>query len=119
MKKTLATIAIALAATTAQADTAKVFHYDLNKKVTIDRTAIDSQDLVCISRLSVFRDFMFNSSQAKSTAMNIATTAQDKLFMKYPFTIPTKWIGEEKAKFLIASAGQSPEYITAQVQECL
>ena len=119
MKKTLASIAFALAATTAQADIAKVFHFDQNKMVTIDRTAINSQDLVCASRLSVFRDFLFDNGQAKSTAMNIATTAQDKLYMKYAFTIPTKWIDQEKVKFLTTIIGQSPEYITAQIQECL
>jgi len=93
MKKIIAAVALALTATSAMAETAEVYHYTKNKKVTISLSDIKFSDLYCIATLSLYRDVTEGNNKSEYKR---ATSAQDKYFLKYDYTIPTKWINQVK-----------------------
>ena len=125
IKKAITAVALltAVATTSANADTATVFNFDTGKKHTIYKTDVNERDLQCIAKLSAVRD-AFSMGNIYGTEYNQVTKAQDKIFLKYPFTIPTKWINGEKDKFLDEvvkmngySGGQ--DWIISQISRCL
>lgn len=124
MKKLITAIALLTAvSTSAIADSATVFNFDTGKKHTIYKTDVNEKDLLCIAKLSAVRD-AFQIGNIYGNEYNQVTKAQDKIFLKYPFTIPTKWINSEKDKFLDEvvkmngySGGQ--DWIISQISRCL
>ena len=119
MKKAILAGILSLTAITAQAETAKVYHFDKNKKVTISKSDISTNDLQCIAKLSAWKDALFSvGATYKDAHLNDATKKQDELFMKYPHTIPTKWIDAEKQSFLIKINGNIP-LAEKEIGKCL
>ena len=108
-----------------QADTAQVFNYDTGKRQTIGISQIERSDLQCIARISLWRDSLFTvGADYRSTNLAKATAKQDQLFLRYPFTIPTKWIDREKAQFLhriatMEAQGSQLAWIQAELSKCL
>ena len=119
MKKIIAAAALAITATAVQAETARVVDYNTGNQITISRNDIDSTDLMCIARLSVVRDFLFNTGQGRSQGMRELTDAQDAFFLKYDFTVPTRWIDAEKAQYLRNIQTLTPKQIEDSVAICL
>ena len=101
----------------------KVFNYDTNQKEIISRNSIDSFDVVCIARISVLRDVLIdilNSRYDTSDLLTNATNVQDDLFMKYPHSIPTSWIDQEKLNFRASLGGnlQDTSWLESQYKPC-
>ena len=122
MKKTLLTIAATIAISTSAfaEDTARVFNYDTGKKETITRSQIAENDLQCIAKISAWRDALFTvGATYKDAHLVDATKKQDKLFLAYPFTIPTKWINAEKELFLVRAGSSDNAWIESELNKCL
>jgi len=119
MKKIIAAAALAITATAAHAETARVVDYNTGNRITIDRSDINHRDLVCVSRISVVRDFLFNTGQGSSQGMREITDVQDAIFLRYDFTIPTKWIDQEKALYIIQIQGMTPQQIENTLSDCM
>tara|TARA_B110000285_G_C14758679_1_gene438577 strand:- start:159 stop:533 length:375 start_codon:yes stop_codon:yes gene_type:complete len=121
MKKLLTAITLLTAvSTSAIADSATVFNYDTGKKETITRSQINENDIKCIGILGAWRDALFNQGAQYNTSLDLekATDSQNKMLLKYPFTVPTKWIDGEKELFLIRASDSKDEWIHSQIKSC-
>lgn len=100
----------------------KVFSYDTNQTEVISKNSINSFDVVCIARIGVLRDVLINALKVRydtSDLLTNATNVQDKLFMKYPHSIPTSWINSEKSRFISTIPNYvSDSWLQSQYKPC-